>query len=182
MCFKADWPGTSARYSPSFATQTTGRAGETKDDYLTTEQSYTCLQVLLDFVDHDSPDEVLVDGYADNNKKILTPLRMERLSKDVLLCLFAGKVTAVDIHQKPETLHFGFNRPDSLNSSDYSKDNEDKKVRIDWKDQNKRVVDISKLADRLTGVSECHSAMFALAMIEGVEGVRFQQTSSNSKS
>jgi hypothetical protein len=33
-------------------------AGKIKDDYLTTEQSYTCLQQLLDFVDQDSPDEV----------------------------------------------------------------------------------------------------------------------------
>lgn len=40
----------------------------------------------------------------------LQRLRMTRLSKNVLLCLFAGEVSTVDIHQKPEALHFGVNR------------------------------------------------------------------------
>jgi len=118
---------------------------------------------------------LLVDGCADNNnKKTLTPRRMERLSKNVLLCLFVGKVTAVAIHQKPETLHFGFDRPDS-NSSDYSKDKEDKKVPIDWKDPDQRVVGISKLATKLKGKSKdpYYSAKFVVDMIERVEGVRF---------
>jgi hypothetical protein len=34
-------------------------------------------------------------------------LRMERLSANVLICLFKGEIKTVDIHQKPETLHFG---------------------------------------------------------------------------
>ena len=56
---------------------------------------------------------LLVDGTRPRNNETKSPLRMERLSKNVLLCLFAGEVTAVNIHQKPETLHFGFDRPDS---------------------------------------------------------------------
>jgi hypothetical protein len=130
---------------------------------------------------------LLVDWYDEENKETKLPLRMERLSKNVLLCLFAGQVTAVNIHQKPETLQFGFNRPDSSDSrSDFSKDNRDKKVPIDWKDRDKRVVDISKLAVKLRDGTATqpnavakdpgHSAAFALDMIEGVESVRFRHS------
>jgi hypothetical protein len=92
--------------------------------------------------------------------------------------MFAGEVTAVDIHQKPETLHFGFNPPDSSNL-EYSKDNKGKNVAIGWKDEDKRVVDISKLAASLGGATSTpkdlyHSAKFAIDMIEGVERIRFQ--------
>ena len=129
---------------------------------------------------------LLVDWYNGGNNETNLPLRMERLSKNVLLCLFAGEVTAVNIHQKPETLHFGFDRPDPDSGSDYSKDHRDKKVPIDWKDQDpdKRVVDISKFAAKLRDGTQPnaaakdpgHSAKFALEMIEGVESVRFQHS------
>lgn len=116
---------------------------------------------------------LLVDGYTDeNNGKTLPPLRMERLSKHVLLCLFAGKVTAIDIHQRPETLHFGFNRPDASGAgTDFYKEKRDNKISIVWKDPGKRVVDIKALAVNL---KSGHSAQFALDMIEGVARVRFQ--------
>ncbi|PQJ29845.1 hypothetical protein [Rubritalea profundi] len=39
-------------------------------------------------------------------------LRQERLGNGVLLCLFQGAVQRVDVHLKPETLHFGFKRED----------------------------------------------------------------------
>lgn len=111
---------------------------------------------------------LLVDGYSGQRHETQLPLLpVERLSKNVLLCLFVGKVTAVDIHQKPETLHFGFNRPDaSAPGSDYSKD---KIGPIAWKEKDKRVVDICKLTQ-----GSHHSAQFALDMIAGVERVRFQ--------
>jgi hypothetical protein len=128
---------------------------------------------------------LLVDWYDGENNETKSPLRMERLSKNVLLCLFAGEVTAVNIHQKPETLHFGFH--DSSDSgSDFSKDNGDKKVPIDWKDRDQRVVDISQFAAKLrdgaatqptaAAKDSGHSAKFALDMIEGVESVRFQHS------
>jgi hypothetical protein len=34
-------------------------------------------------------------------------LHIERLSPNVLLCLFDGEINSVAIHQKPETLHCG---------------------------------------------------------------------------
>src|SRR5437867_13024368 len=56
---------------------------------------------------------LLVDGYGDRDaRNKLTPAGMERLSKNVLFCLFKGIIQTVDIHQKPETLHFGVSEPD----------------------------------------------------------------------
>jgi hypothetical protein len=45
-------------------------------------------------------------------------VRMERLSPNVLLCLFAGEVQTVDIHLKPETLHFGVSLGDDRHTFD----------------------------------------------------------------
>jgi hypothetical protein len=39
-------------------------------------------------------------------------LRQERLGNGVLLCLFQGAVQRIDVHLKPEALHFGFKRED----------------------------------------------------------------------
>ncbi|MFL5800161.1 MAG: hypothetical protein ACJ8CR_00160, partial [Roseiflexaceae bacterium] len=83
----------------------------------------------------------------------LTLLRMDRLSSDVLLCLFSGEVARVEIHQKPETLHFGVPNLEG-----------------DWK-KDGGVVDIRGLAETLrTGAT---SAEFASRVVEGVPRVAF---------
>lgn len=134
---------------------------------------------------------LLVDGYnevvnndqpVDEDKKIEL-LRMERLSANVLICLFKGEIKTVDIHQKPETLHFGLDWDDE-NKTFYKKlknlDGQqiDKKVdNIPWKDSEKRVIDINSLTNRIKeqvdNSSSFTSAQLALEMIEGVEKVRF---------
>ncbi|MCL2923185.1 MAG: hypothetical protein MGF17_00755 [Trichodesmium sp. MAG_R04] len=38
----------------------------------------------------------------------MLPIRMEKLSQNVLLVLFEGQIQTLDIHLKPETIHFGF--------------------------------------------------------------------------
>ncbi|MFJ6837090.1 hypothetical protein [Streptomyces sp. NPDC091209] len=51
---------------------------------------------------------LLVDGYADPaGVDLLTPVRVERLAPSVLLCLYRGDVGRLDLHQQPESLHFG---------------------------------------------------------------------------
>jgi len=54
---------------------------------------------------------LLVDAYAAGNGPgpgaRLEPLRVDRLGSGVLLCLFAGQVATVQVHLRPETLHFG---------------------------------------------------------------------------
>lgn len=118
---------------------------------------------------------MLVDGYADNQRTTKPPdealpmLRMERLSKNVLLCLFAGKVKSLGIHQKPETLHFGFSRP--VDGKGYHREKNGDSHGITWLDQGKRVVDVHKLAEAL---QSGHSGQFAIDMIEGAERVLFQ--------
>ncbi len=109
-------------------------------------------------------------------------LRMDRLSANVLLCLFEGEVKTVDIHQKPETLHYGF-EPDDFSklprnsSGDEALDDSNKIEASIWKHPNGRA-DLTALANTIKSKplgfgTEFTSADFALAMIEGVQKVRF---------
>jgi hypothetical protein len=51
--------------------------------------------------------DLLADAYADTAGTIrLTPIPTERLSETVLLCLFEGEPARLDLHQRPEALHF----------------------------------------------------------------------------
>ncbi|MDQ3918927.1 MAG: hypothetical protein M3348_10655, partial [Acidobacteriota bacterium] len=55
---------------------------------------------------------LLVDAYPDRaenqpESSKLPLSRMKRLSANVLICLFKGEAKRVEIHQKPETMHFG---------------------------------------------------------------------------
>ena len=140
----------------------------------------------------------------------LNILRMERLSKNVLLCLFDGEVQMADLHLRPETLHFGFDVSDRIGHSGNTgdlikklrdKDGNEMSDEIDgivWSDEEKRIVDMVKLADTIQnglndvpdtdkptnetapedGVAGSHGdalnpAIFALEMIAGTELVRF---------
>ncbi|MFI0960708.1 hypothetical protein ACH4S8_04735 [Streptomyces sp. NPDC021080] len=54
---------------------------------------------------------LLVDAYADQTGvRPLAPVRVDRLGPSVLLCLFRGDLVRLDIHQQPESLHFGVER------------------------------------------------------------------------
>jgi hypothetical protein len=117
---------------------------------------------------------LLVDAHADpRENQPLSLLRMERLSADVLICLFEGEIKRVEIQQKPETLHFGLDshtknetppsgfyknlrNPDSgaqLVLADQQADN----VEVDafgssnshWRSDSQRVLDISSLAQAI---------------------------------
>ncbi|WP_372737463.1 hypothetical protein [Neptunomonas sp.] len=121
-------------------------------------------------------------------------LKMKKLSPNVLLCLFSGEVKSLDIHQKPEALHFGFNRPDTTpsesNASHYyyrelkdkhggettlSVENTDVKP---WFEAHTRVINAEVLASNIDvkvndDQPEFTSAQFALQMAEGVQKVRY---------
>jgi hypothetical protein len=125
---------------------------------------------------------LLVDGYnevvnndqpVDEDKKIEL-LRMERLSANVLICLFKGEIKTVDIHQKPETLHFGLDLDDEKKT--YKQLRSGKNIYsgvFPWRDKNKKVININNLAIAIKNSSSFTSAQLALEMIEGVEKVRF---------
>ena len=136
---------------------------------------------------------LLVDGYdkavtdldsIDPTEGELLPLlRMETLAKDVLICLFAGEVKTVDIHLKPESMHFGLDAP-TEESSEWSKNLRDTEGQttttlispIPWLDEAKEVVDLESLAQQMNEhlqLEEFTSGQFGLQMIEGVQKVRF---------
>ncbi|MBC6472469.1 MAG: hypothetical protein GDA48_06350 [Hormoscilla sp. GM102CHS1] len=123
-----------------------------------------------------------VDGYDGNSQK-LTLLRMDRLSANVLICLFEGEVADVDIHQKPETIHFGLDKNGGnfykkLRNKDGELQDNLKIDAIPWKDKNKRVVNIDQLAEDIKNVISFEnftSAQFALEAIEGVQMVKFRK-------
>jgi hypothetical protein len=141
---------------------------------------------------------LLVDGYSkvvNNEEPIpdedkLELLRMDRLSANVLICLFQGEVKTVDIHQKPETLHFGLDSDNEgekffkkLKTLEGKLTDNNKVNNIPWKYQEKpekRVININELANlikaQVDNSSTFTSAQFALEMIEGVEKVRFTLT------
>lgn len=128
---------------------------------------------------------LLVDGY-DSDGKSLNQLRMERMSEEILLCLFEGDLFTVDIHLKPETLHFGLDttgqEPESFKKTLRDEDGvEDETLVVDpipWRDRSIDVLDISSLAtdmQTILSLESFTSAEFALQMIEGVDRVSFKK-------
>lgn len=143
--------------------------------------------------------EAIPDGTTHPTQTPLNVLRREQLSENVLLCLFEGEFQTLDFHQKPEALHFGVD----INGAAYTKDvfyvdeqgkqipdpASDKKITIQldaglWKSRDQLVLNVSSLSDNLKSslktagarISSFTSAQFAMAMIEGVEKVRFKRT------
>ena len=53
--------------------------------------------------------EMTASGVDRNGSPLdpIEPLRIDRLSPDIMLCLFNGKVTRIEIKQPPEGMHFG---------------------------------------------------------------------------
>ncbi|HLO87056.1 MAG TPA: hypothetical protein VK203_18915 [Nostocaceae cyanobacterium] len=117
----------------------------------------------------------------------LVRLRMERLAPDVLICLFKGEIKTVDIHQKPEGMHFGLDAGNE--SGTFTKNLRDNFgegsqeliiTNIPWRDSEKGIVNISAIVDEIKNLLKhpsdqpFTSAQFGLQMIEGVEKVRFR--------
>ena len=143
----------------------------------------------------DWPD-IQFEGYSSANpgdatEGNLTLLRREKLSHNVLICLFSGALQALDIHQRPESLHFGLEKSDSgFTKSPRKSDGttaapmnisvqaqtEGRKAVI----QSNGRIDINLLATRLYNRGDLFffgqftSAEFALAMIEGAQRVRLK--------
>ena len=104
-------------------------------------------------------------------------VRLDRLGEDILLCLFAGEIKTIDIHEHAETIHFGVDAGDDpANVDGYKKALRSakgvlgEKQKLVWKSEDKHTLDIS---DLVTKGSVSDSAQFGVAMIEGVEKVRF---------
>ena len=131
---------------------------------------------------------LLVDGFTkvkDIDKK-LKLLRMDRLSANVLLCLFEGDVTSVDFHLRPETAHFGLDQKEGESSGFYKKlrnqmgeENGPQIDTIPWRQAPSGTIDVSALAATIKTKTNGNgtsftSAQFALQMIETSDKVRFK--------
>lgn len=141
--------------------------------------------------------DLLIDGYRDRidddgfapDGELLPILRRQALSPQVLLCLFAGEVKTVDIHLKPESIHFGLD-PAVDSETHFYKELRDSQgveqpgLKVDpiaWRsgDAAGRAVDMSQLVADVESALKATagsftSADFALQMIEGVEKVRIR--------
>jgi hypothetical protein len=117
-----------------------------------------------------------------NDKRPL--LRMERLSRDVLLCLFGAEVNTIEMHQPPEAIHFAVgletNPPTrELRRADgraaVNADGSPISVSVPLRTGTPRVIDVQTLVSRLkakqsslgfTEPDKFNSARFALQMLE----------------
>ncbi len=127
---------------------------------------------------------LLVDGLDDEDQP-LAALRVERLSDNVLLALFAGDIHQVRFHLQPETLHFGFDQP-TLQYQELHKQLRDSAgaetelviATLPWQDADRGVVAIDRLTNEMQQTlaqAPFTSAQFGLQMIEGVEEVIFER-------
>ncbi len=143
--------------------------------------------------------DFVVDGFAANvsdntfepEADALPILRRAQLAPDTLLMLFHGNAETVDIHQKPEMLHFGFAEAQdgSLFKERRSLDGDPlpgdlmKADEITWRDADRRILNVTSVAMTLTKAGDndpVQAAYFTLQMIEGVSKVRFHLTHNTS--
>ncbi|MCF2149768.1 hypothetical protein IQ276_025735 [Desmonostoc muscorum LEGE 12446] len=127
---------------------------------------------------------------APDEAKLLKGLRMERLAPDVLICLFKGEIKTVDIHQKPEGMHFGLDAGNesgifTKNLRDRNGGGDLKIGNIPWRgDQAKGIINISAMVEEMKKSlnqppdDPFTSAQFGFQMIKGVQKVRFISTNS----
>lgn len=136
--------------------------------------------------------EVLIDGFTTSANVPVNPLRKEKLSSNVLFCLFEGELQAVEFHLKPETLHFGWNQNEGA-SAQYSKilrtregvEQSGVTVAFAARAGQTRVLEAANFAAQMktqlvtanlfSSTEAFTSAHFGLQMIAGVERVRFER-------
>lgn len=128
---------------------------------------------------------VLVEGfrglefkaYGEDEKTPLRALRLETLGSQVLLGLYAGEISRLEIAQPPEGMHFGFARKQSGGFEKRLRSLEDgallneKEALVDVVMHNEplRVVDLAETMQNIQkglGLAETDSAVAALEMIQ----------------
>jgi hypothetical protein len=129
---------------------------------------------------------LLVDGYDAGNNQ-LGQGRMERLSPNVLICLFRGVVSRVVLSQKPETLHFGLDGAvgaffkklrDPTKKYQESETTTIAAGDMPWRPEDARTLQIVALANLIQSklsLDPFTAAQFALQMTEATTGVEFKQ-------
>jgi hypothetical protein len=146
-------------------------------------------------VDNKRHEYYRVEVEADGGLKIydedqMPTLRMERLSPNVLLCLFKGIVKTLDIHLPAESLHFGFIKEDNrvfkelkglIDGKEIIENDKNIIQEIVWRDIALLTVDMANTATQIgqhpkvkaTFTGEFGSSHLAVEMIEGVPKMRY---------
>ncbi len=111
---------------------------------------------------------IKVFAQGEDENALLHPLRVERLSDDILLCIFSGKVQQISFIQPPEGIHFGvLEESDGFQKKMRNDDgiNTDEKVKVH---SSNRVLDLTGLAKNFTaaGKEVKTSAQLAFQMLE----------------
>jgi hypothetical protein len=119
------------------------------------------------------------------------PLRIERLTPDILLCLVAGVIARVTFQLPPESLHFGIDRDTATGSLSLTKDlrsiaeskpgtflpGQAASISL----RNNRVLKVnttaSAMRSTLKATEKFTPAEFAVEMIEGIQMVTFSNDS-----
>ena len=118
---------------------------------------------------------LLIDAYGDvDGKKPLRELRRQNLSPNILACIFQGDLVRLDIHQKPEMLHFALELSDNDSKVTYNKTLRNQQT-ISGNLPATRVIPIATLKEKinLPPSPEFNSGNFALQMLEAAEKVSF---------
>jgi hypothetical protein len=127
-----------------------------------------------------------------SNPNVLTPLRLERFSKNVLFALFPGAIQAVDFFLSPETLHFGLDLPTTVitdaqpeklikqkrnpDTGAETADTLSLAAQTHFQDLGRRILKTDQLAKDLSGSATAQGGSLALQLIAGTELVRIVRT------
>ncbi len=126
---------------------------------------------------------LMTKAYSEPNPKAgakpLTLLRQVRLAENILFCLYAGEIKCLDIHQKPEALHYGLDWNGVAPPFSKELRNNAGTIEIPWRNEARQILDIKSLAERIeskanSGGDPFTSADFSLEMVEGTERVRYK--------
>ena len=110
--------------------------------------------------------EMKAKGIDANGNRIdpLKPLRIDRLGPEIMICIFNGKVTCIEVKQPPEGLHFGAsydvhnNKYQKIHlrklhplqeAGDQTPEGEVNVTEVPMRSGVDRVIDIQKLADKM---------------------------------
>ena len=115
----------------------------------------------------------------DNNK--LTIIRMDHLSSNIMICLFAGEINYLQINTPSEALHSGFDPSENnsftktIKNADGTKS--DNQITIDqsyYRSTESNIINMTKLADSMNKIltlQKFTSAEFGLQMTVGVDTI-----------
>lgn len=135
--------------------------------------------------------DMQVNGYSTNQgnstpdeSTAMPLLRIDRLSQNILFCLFSGQVQTVDLHLKPEALHSGVSTVSGTSSFTKILRNPDGSVSSASVTQNflnsSLVISLNNLATAINGsglgFNTFSSGELGMEMLEGVPNIRFNIT------